>query len=89
MLDPKVYQTLIDLALAEDLAGAGDITSLATISPDHRSTATIEARQTLVVCGLDLVQAVFHRLGSSLEINFTRRDGATVAAAEAIGRMAA
>jgi nicotinate-nucleotide pyrophosphorylase (carboxylating) len=52
MITPRTDH-LIDLALEEDL-GLGDLTSRAIFPPLHRSRAVIEARASLVVCGLDV-----------------------------------
>jgi nicotinate-nucleotide pyrophosphorylase (carboxylating) len=57
---------LVDLALAEDL-GPGDATTLALIEPDARGSARLEARQELVVCGLEIAAEVFARLGVAFE----------------------
>ncbi|MCB1046767.1 MAG: carboxylating nicotinate-nucleotide diphosphorylase [Calditrichaeota bacterium] len=72
--------TLIDLALEEDLGRVGDITARACLVPGRRGRARIEARQTGVVCGLELVRAVFMRLadGRPLEIRNLVEEGARV-----------
>jgi nicotinate-nucleotide pyrophosphorylase (carboxylating) len=49
---------LVRQALAEDLAGYGDITSAWTVPPGVRGRAEITAREDLVVCGLALAEAV-------------------------------
>ena len=53
---------LVRTALAEDLAGYGDITSELTVPADQRGRAVIIARQDMVVCGLDLARAVMHEV---------------------------
>jgi nicotinate-nucleotide pyrophosphorylase (carboxylating) len=57
--------TLVRRALAEDLAGYGDITSELTVPEDLQGRAVITARTDLVVCGLHLariaMQEVDHR----------------------------
>ncbi len=50
--------SLVREALAEDLAGYGDITSRWTVPEDLPGRAVIRARQDLVVCGLPLAEAV-------------------------------
>ena len=65
---------LIDLALDED-AGLGDVTSRAIFSPAHRSRAVIEAKQDLVVCGLDVAARVFAKVDPRLKVQLTARDG--------------
>jgi len=49
---------LVRQALAEDLAGYGDITSAWVVPPDLTGRAVITAREELVVCGLPLAVAV-------------------------------
>jgi nicotinate-nucleotide pyrophosphorylase (carboxylating) len=68
---------LVEAALAEDL-GPGDATSAALISADVPGSARLEARQDLVVCGLELAAEVFARLGAGF--------AAEVADGEAVGR---
>ena len=53
---------LIALALAEDEAHR-DVTSRAIFPARHRSRAVIDAKQDLVICGLEIAAAVFRRAG--------------------------
>ncbi len=73
MTSPRTHH-LIDLALDED-AGLGDVTSCAIFSARHRSRAFIEAKQDLVVCGLEVAAEVFSRVDSALKVQLTARDG--------------
>lgn len=57
MID-QAGQQLVRRALAEDLAGYGDITSQWTVPADLPGRAVITAREELVVCGLPLAEAV-------------------------------
>ncbi|HET7534802.1 MAG TPA: carboxylating nicotinate-nucleotide diphosphorylase [Candidatus Didemnitutus sp.] len=68
---------LIDLALEED-AGLGDITSRAIFPAKHRSRAIIDAKQDLVVCGLEIAAHVFARVDPALKTRLLARDGARV-----------
>lgn len=61
------WSTLLDLALAEDV-GPGDLTSALTVDADREGRARIEARQTLVVCGLEIAREVFHRVDPDLSV---------------------
>ncbi|PMV79364.1 nicotinate-nucleotide diphosphorylase (carboxylating), partial [Pseudomonas sp. FW306-2-2C-B10A] len=61
MLPDAAWQPLLEAAIAEDL-GTGDVTSEITFGASDRAAGYIEARQELVVCGLALAQAVFHRV---------------------------
>ena len=55
--------TLIDLALAEDLRGGKDLTSEATISEESNSTAEFVARKDGVVSGIAVAAAVLKKVG--------------------------
>lgn len=76
MLTPRT-EHLIDLALEEDV-GSGDVTSHATIPRSHRSRAIIAARESLVVCGIDIVVAVFARVDRRLRAKAFVEDGTAV-----------
>ena len=68
---------LVEAALAEDL-GPGDATSLALIEPDQKGEARLEARQELVVCGLEVAREVFAQRGRRASSR-ARQDGDVVA----------
>jgi nicotinate-nucleotide pyrophosphorylase (carboxylating) len=76
MLTPRTDH-LIDLALDED-AGLGDVTSRAIFPAKHTSRAFIEAKQDLVVCGLELAARVFARVDPRLKVTLTAHDGERV-----------
>ena len=73
MLTPRTDH-LIDLALDED-AGLGDVTSRAIFPAAHRSRAVIEAKQDLVVCGLEVAARVFTRVDPALKVKLLACDG--------------
>jgi nicotinate-nucleotide pyrophosphorylase (carboxylating) len=52
---------LVDAALAEDV-GTGDVTAEATVDAAARGVATITQKAPGVISGLDVAEAVFHRL---------------------------
>jgi len=64
--------------LAEDLGKGGDVTSAATIAPDARFAAQMNARQSVVVAGLDIATAFFRRLDAAVEIELFAKDGDSV-----------
>jgi len=72
-LQPRI-DTLIDLALEED-AAYGDVTSQSIFSPDHVSRAQVLAREDMVVCGLDIVERVFHRVDPGMKVSLEASDG--------------
>jgi len=77
-LHPAI-DTLIALALQED-APQGDLTSEAIFDPAHRSIALIEAREPLVVCGLDVASRVFAAIDPAIEVRIEAADGEFVEA---------
>ena len=76
MLSPRT-EHLIDLALDED-AGLGDVTSRAIFSAAQRSRGFIDAKQDLVVCGLDVAACVFAKVDARIKAVPLVRDGARV-----------
>ena len=61
-------------ALAEDL-GSGDVTTLATVPSNARSTARLRAREPLVVAGMAFAETAFRELSSKIVIKNLSRDG--------------
>ena len=78
MLTPRT-EHLIDLALEED-AGLGDITSRAIFPAQHRSRAVIDAKQALVLCGLEIAARVFAKQDPDLKVRLLAQDGDRVKA---------
>ncbi len=65
---------LIRLALAEDI-GRGDITTQATVPQRTRGKGIIRAKEPLVLCGVDLVGAVYALVDPDLKVSLMRGDG--------------
>lgn len=61
MIAPAEIERVIDIALAEDLAG-GDITSEACVPEGVQAVARLVAKADLVVCGMPVASHAFHRL---------------------------
>ncbi len=80
----STWAALVERALAEDLSDAGDRTSTAIFPPAFEARAVIEARQELVVCGLDIAAAVFETVDAELRFEAQRHDGERAAAGEAL-----
>lgn len=66
--------SLIRVALAEDLAGGEDITSVATIAATAISTADFRARQNGVIAGIEVAEAVLREVGLQ-ELTLAKKDG--------------
>ena len=77
---------LIDFALEEDV-GLGDVTSRAIFPAKHRSRAVIDAKQDLVICGLEVAAAVFTRVDPALKVKLLAKDGDRVKQGAAVLRV--
>jgi nicotinate-nucleotide pyrophosphorylase (carboxylating) len=64
--------------LAEDLGEGGDVTSAATIAADARFTAEMNARQAIVVAGIEVAAAFFRALDADVDIELLAKDGEQV-----------
>jgi nicotinate-nucleotide pyrophosphorylase (carboxylating) len=70
----ETWLRLVELAFDEDI-GPGDATTALVIEPSREGDAIIEARQSLVVCGLEVAAEVFHQLDPDVEFHPRVRDG--------------
>jgi len=70
-------------ALAEDL-GSGDVTTLATVPVGAKSVALMNAREPLVVAGIQFAEIVFRELSPKIKIKNFVRDGQKVAAGKTL-----
>src|SRR5438309_8512621 len=61
--------------LAEDLGTRGDVTSAATIAAEARLTAEMNARQELVVAGIEIAAAFFRSPDPTVKIELLAADG--------------
>ncbi len=71
-------QKIIKAALAEDI-GTGDKTTQAAVDPKKKGRAVAIAKETFVVAGLDVFEAVFQCLDPSVTVKKTAADGRRVA----------
>jgi nicotinate-nucleotide pyrophosphorylase (carboxylating) len=77
----------ISRVFAEDLGRGGDVTSSATIDPEARFTAEMNARQDIVVAGLEIAAAFFRRLDVNISIEQLVDDGEAVGAGAMLMRL--
>ena len=77
----------VQRVLAEDLGKGGDVTSAATIDADARFTAAMNARQSLVVAGLEIAAAFFRALDRDVSIELIASDGDHVDAGAELMRL--
>ncbi len=73
-LNTEDFLPLVKAALAEDV-GSGDITTLSTIPEYATAKAMMAARETLVVAGLAVAEAVFKQLSPNVIVVPYARDG--------------
>ena len=77
----------VQRVLAEDLGKGGDVTSSATIDVDARFTAQMNARQGIVLAGVDLAAAFFRALDPDVAIETLAKDGERVESGAALMRL--
>lgn len=82
MLDLNLND-LIEKALKEDV-GTGDITTLSTIPADKTITGRFIAKETGILCGVDVARAVFAFVDPAIELNFSYKDGDKIEKGEVI-----
>ena len=72
-------ERLVDLTIEEDL-GRGDVTTEALLLDGVLAEGQIVAKESLVVCGMDMAEYVFARIGPDLRISSLVSDGDEIAA---------
>ena len=77
----------ITRVLAEDLGRGGDVTSAATIDAHARFTAEMNARQEMVVAGLEIAAAFFRRFDVNVRVEQLANDGERVEAGATLMRL--
>ena len=71
------WDAIIDLALAEDV-GTGDVTTMATVPAEARSSARLVAKAEGVLSGVDVAAAVFHRVDPAIAFTVCEPNGTHV-----------
>ena len=71
------WEAILDLALAEDI-GTGDVTTLATVPPGTHARASLVAKASGVVSGVDVAGAAFARVDPTVTYLPQLADGAKV-----------
>ncbi|MBV63747.1 MAG: nicotinate-nucleotide diphosphorylase (carboxylating), partial [Rickettsiales bacterium] len=75
MNENSTLDTLIDLALNEDLGDQGDITSINFIPEDSASNGKIIAKEDCVIAGSEIAGKVFNKYDPSIEIEINLKSG--------------
>ena len=84
---PHQVDALLKFALAEDI-GTGDVTTLACIEPDAMTTATLLAKDALVVAGMPFFVRAFQLVDARVTIQPVVAEGREVPAGTVIARLA-
>ncbi|MET0183345.1 MAG: carboxylating nicotinate-nucleotide diphosphorylase, partial [Caulobacterales bacterium] len=82
-----VLEPIVALALAEDLGRAGDVTTDATIDPEHRARWAINARQDGIIAGLDAANLASWKVDPDLLWDLKKPDGAAIKKGETIAEI--
>lgn len=77
MYDQFATEKLIDLWLTEDI-GACDLTAQTMIEPHEQGHFVMNARESLIVAGIDIAARVFRKYDPTLEVQVHFADGARV-----------
>lgn len=83
-LYPMIYEDIVHRALMEDLGRGGDLTTNAVVSAEDTATASIIARVSGRIAGIEIACHAFHCLDSSLNIDFRVDDGMDVEAGDTL-----
>ena len=87
MMPPAdTWLPLVELALVEDI-GPGDATTRAVIESGREGGAVIEARQSLVVCGLAVAAEVFEQIDPELSFHPIAQDGERAQASDVLAEI--
>jgi nicotinate-nucleotide pyrophosphorylase (carboxylating) len=84
--NPFLMDRIIRSALEEDL-GAGDVTTDSIVAPELRGSASLVAREELVLAGLHVFAAVFHALSREVTFENFFQEGQGVPAGGTICRV--
>lgn len=83
-LPHDIVRDAVQRALAEDMTGAGDVTSLAVIPADRKARFEIRARTNGLVCGLQPAMEAFIQAGADLSLDVLANDGDPVEPGETV-----
>ncbi len=86
MFDRLQVERLIDTWLAEDI-GHGDLTTTLMIDPAATSAFDVNARETMVVAGIDVMAMVFLRVAPTAHIELLVSDGTRADRGDCLARI--
>lgn len=82
----KLIEKLISLAIEEDTAN-GDITTNSLVPESYKATATLTAKQTGVISGLEIARKVFEHFDKEIVFKSYKAEGEPVCAGEVVARI--
>ena len=77
MLNQIMIRDIVKHALLEDM-GTGDITTISTVPEEKQITGSFLAKEDGVLCGLDVVKAVFKEIDEAVSVITAYSDGASL-----------
>jgi nicotinate-nucleotide pyrophosphorylase (carboxylating) len=80
------FETLLELALSEDLGDVGDVTSRAIFSHE-KTEVLLKSKDTGVLAGIDYFCRVFHRVDESIKIDLFKKDGERLIPGDKIAKL--
>ncbi|HUB07290.1 MAG TPA: carboxylating nicotinate-nucleotide diphosphorylase [Myxococcales bacterium] len=83
----EATESLITLALREDLGPSGDVTSAAVLGPAAGCAGRLAAREPIVLAGLEVARAVFARVDPGVRFQSHLQDGTAVEAGRAVAEI--
>jgi len=86
-LDPRDYRDVVQRALDEDLGGARDVTTDATVPAIARARGAFIANADCVIAGLDVAFECFRTLDAAVQVVARKGDAERCSAGETIGEV--
>ena len=86
LLQPFYIDKIITTALEEDIHYV-DVTTDYLLDDDHTSEAYYLAKDTGVLCGIDIAKRVFELAGGNVSMEILKKDGETVQKGDILARM--
>jgi nicotinate-nucleotide pyrophosphorylase (carboxylating) len=83
---PTILAETVRRALSEDI-DRGDITTQACVEPTAVGTATLNARERVVVCGLPVLEEVFAQIDLMVDVDIHVQDGDLVEAGTSLATL--
>ena len=82
----NIFDKIITMSLEED-APNGDITTIATVSPDEVISGRFVAKADGIICGLEIIGRTFEICGGGFELETYFKDGEAVRKGDIIARV--